>query len=281
MSKGSRAWCYTINNYTEEERDALRTMKCTYNIFGYERGDEGTPHLQGYVQLKDQKTLSAMKKVMPRAHLEIRKGTITEAVVYCKKEGDFEEFGVRPLEKEEKGDANKRRYEEAFKAAKEGRLDDIPADIHMRHYGTIKRIQMDYMKKPEALPELDNEWIYGPTGTGKTRDAHARYPDAFIKKANTKWWDGYTGQEVVIIDDFDKYHVALGYELKIWLDHNPFPAETKGSTIMIRPKKVIITSNYHPSEIWQDEQTLEPVLRRVEVIQKGAWPAIHPSYCLG
>ena len=37
----SRAWCYTVNNYTEEDRDALRLMPCAYNIFGYERGDEG------------------------------------------------------------------------------------------------------------------------------------------------------------------------------------------------------------------------------------------------
>jgi len=46
----SRAWCYTINNFTEEDRDGLRALTCAYNIFGYERGDEGTPHLQGYVQ---------------------------------------------------------------------------------------------------------------------------------------------------------------------------------------------------------------------------------------
>ena len=44
--------------------------------------------------------------------------------------------------------------------------------------------------------------------------AQEMYPDAYLKKANTKWWDGYVDQEVVIIDDFDKYHVQLGYELK-------------------------------------------------------------------
>lgn len=205
--------------------------------------------------------------MMPRAHLEPRKGTIDQAVEYCKKEGDFEEFGVKPKTQQEKGDSNKKRFADAYQAAKEGRLDDIPGDIRLRYYGTIKKIKEDHDPRPQALDELQNEWRYGPTGLGKTRTAHQEYPDAYLKKANTKWWDGYNGQDVVIIDDFDKYHVALGYELKIWLDHNPFIAERKGGSGLIRPKKIIITSNWHPGEIWEDEQTLNPILRRVELIE--------------
>ena len=81
----TRGWCYTINNFTEEDRDGLRSLECVYNIFGYERGAEGTPHLQGYVHFKSHKTLKGVKKMMPRAHVEPRKGTIDQAVDYCKK----------------------------------------------------------------------------------------------------------------------------------------------------------------------------------------------------
>ena len=151
MSKGSRSWCYTVNNFTEEDRDGLRALTCAYNVFGYERGDEGTPHLQGYIHFKDCKTLSAVKKVMPRAHLEPRKGTVDQAVEYCKKEGDFEEFGIKPMSQTEKGAANKRRYEEALQMAKEGRFDDIPGDLLTRHYTTYKKIRADYIPKPQTL----------------------------------------------------------------------------------------------------------------------------------
>lgn len=277
----SRDFVFTTNNYTQEHIDAIDKLDCTYVVYGKEIGESGTPHLQGYVRFKNAKTMSTVIKLMPGSHIEIKKGTTDQAIAYCKKDGEVYERGVAPMTQTQKGDANKRRFEEAFEAAKDGRLDDIPADLRTRYHSTYKKIREEYLPKPEPLTLLQNEWRYGATGTGKSRSAQEAYPDAYLKKANTKWWDGYIDQEVVIIDDFDKYHVQLGYELKIWLDHYPFIAERKGSSSMIRPKKIIITSNYHPSEIWDDQKTLEPVLRRVNVVKYGEDPEPtpwHPSY---
>lgn len=111
-----------------------------------------------------------------------------------------------------------------------------------------------------------NEWHYGPTGTGKSSTVRKENP-IFYHKIPNKWWDGYKDQEVVIIDDFGEEHSCLGYHLKIWADHYPFTAEVKGTTISLRPSKIIVTSNYHPSQIWAKQEQLQPILRRFKMIE--------------
>lgn len=86
-SKGrSRGWCFTINNYTENDEKEIASWDAQYVIYGREVGENGTPHLQGYVFYKTLKTLKAMKKVHSTAHWEKQFGTCEQAIDYCKKE---------------------------------------------------------------------------------------------------------------------------------------------------------------------------------------------------
>lgn len=143
--------------------------------------------------------------------------------------------------------------------------------MYIRHFATIHALHSKYGHVPPTLDygpgELVHEWRYGSTGTGKSHSARTEYPEAYIKAADTKWWDGYRGQDVVIIEDFDKYHVKQGYSLKIWADKYPFPAESKGCGACIRPCKIIVTSNYHIKDIWTDESTVGPLMRRFKKIR--------------
>jgi len=87
------------------------------------------------------------------------------------------------------------------------------------------------------------------------------FTDIYSKCCN-KWWDSYTGQEVVLLEDFDKAHRCLGHHMKIWSDKFAFQAEQKGSSIMIRPKLVVITSNYLIEEIFGDDEALTAAIKR-------------------
>jgi len=98
---GSKHWVFTLNNYTALEYDSMvafsETPECEYIVIGKEMGDNGTPHLQGYVCFTNRKTLASVKRLLSdRAHLETMRGKPMEASTYCKKDGDYYEFGSLP-----------------------------------------------------------------------------------------------------------------------------------------------------------------------------------------
>lgn len=265
----SRDYCFTINNYTEEHIKLCESIEAAYIVYGKEVGESGTPHLQGYVRFPTPRTMKSVIAKMKGAHIEIKKGTCEQAINYCKKDGDVYERGEAPKTQADKGEANKRRWADAFQAAKEQRYDDIPEDMRVRYYETWKKIRADYAPAPQELERLDNEWLYGPTESGKSTRARRENPGAYVKPAATKWWNGYTGQDVVILDDVGIKFQEYGDELKNWADHYPVEVERKGGVMTVRPKRIIVTSNYRPDEIWTDSRILEPILRRFKVIPVG------------
>lgn len=256
-----RHWCFTLNNYTEDERTAILAWECTYVIIGREVGESGTPHLQGYVRFPAAKRLSSMKKLSPRAHWEAAKGSPAQNRIYCSKDGDYEERGEIP---KTSGEATKQKYEHAWQMAKQGNLDDICAELRIKHYRTLQKIAMDHMTALPSRDECTGMWIHGPSGTGKSTLARS-FSDNYYLKACNKWWDGYQGEDYVIIEDIGPEHACLGHHLKLWCDKWDFIAECKGSSIRIRPPHIIITSQYSIEDIFIDQQTRAALTRRCEV----------------
>jgi len=260
-----------VNNYTPETEEAIKEIECKYLVFGREVGDSGTPHLQGYIVFLNQKTLSAAKSQIPQnPHLEVAKGNSKQNFDYCtKQDEEYFEKGERPLTSKEKGETEKKRYERAWEQAKAGDIEEIDADIRMRLYGTIKRIRADHQQVPESLDEMDFWWYVGASGTGKSRAAREENPGYYIKNKN-KWWDGFVNQLCVIIEEwFPDVVSGLQQMFKEWLDHHPFAAETKGGYTCIRPRKIIVTSNYTFEECFGHDRTglYEPLLRRLKIRQ--------------
>jgi len=269
MSKQRKGYCLTINNPTDGYEDLFDNPKFEYAIFGRETAPTtGTRHLQAYVYYQRKVVASKVMAMFPGAHITQANGTPKANRAYCSKGGDFKEFGTLPKTAAQAGgDATSEKWAKAKAQAKSGDLDAIDPQIYICYYNTLRRIKGDNSSKVQSLEVLTNEWHYGPTGTGKSRTVREKYPDAFIKDAN-KWWDGYNNEDVVIIEDVDIYDRALGRFFKLWGDHYSFPAESKcQGKIDIRPKKIIVTSNYHPSEIWEDNKTYDPILRRFSLFK--------------
>lgn len=259
----SRNWCFTINNYGDDDVANIAAWPARFTIYGKEKGEQGTPHLQGYTVFELPQRLAALKKLHATAHWEQAKGNSEQNIAYCSKQGDVTEHGTRPKTSKDKGDAEKRRWADAFDKAKTGDIDSIDGDIKLRFYRTLKEIKKDHMLKATDADDVTGVWIYGKAGVGKSRKAREDYPNAYLKMQN-KWWDGYQGEEYVILDDFDSKE--LGHHLKIWADRYSFIAETKGGAIQIRPKKFIITSNYGPDEFGWDEDTTAAIKRRFKIV---------------
>lgn len=75
-----------------------------------------------------------------------------------------------------------------------GEIDRIPAEIFIKHYGNLKRIQRDYAKPLKQDYGLRGIWIHGPHGAGKSsyaRELASEYDGDPYPKMLNKWWECY------------------------------------------------------------------------------------------
>lgn len=102
----SRRYCFTLNNWTPQEETALADLDhVKYLVYGRETGESGTPHLQGFVIFDNSISLQVAKqRIGNRAHLEVARGKSSQAADYCKKDGDFVEYGELPSQQGKRSD---------------------------------------------------------------------------------------------------------------------------------------------------------------------------------
>lgn len=96
MTVKARAYTITINNDKFSDLKGLIDLTYEYLVIGFEVGEKGTRHIQGYIYFTNARHFTKVKKDIPRAHLEIAKGTPEQNFDYCKKDAEYYEFGVKP-----------------------------------------------------------------------------------------------------------------------------------------------------------------------------------------
>lgn len=235
-----------------------------YCVWQKEQGEAGTSHLQGYVVFTSKKVLNQMKDLDRTAHWEIRRGNHAQAKEYCTKEDTRKdgpwEFGNEPIK------GKRTDLLDICDKVKAGATcaeiaSDHP-DTFVRYHRGILSLQF-ILSKPRSF-KTEVTVIHGATGVGKSRWAMEKYGEAaYWKLPNSKWWDGYTGQEVSIIDEF--YGWLSWTEILRLCDRYPCAVESKGGVLQFRSKHIVFLSNEHPISWYTNPKCKYPTLaRRIE-----------------
>lgn len=264
MGTNGQNWCFTLNNYTEDDVEKWTNVDCDYICFGREVGEEGTPHLQGVVRWKKNKRLSGCKKICERSHWEICR-SLQNSIIYCKKDGDWMERGAKP-------DPGKRSdIDSAYEDMKNGMSWQEVAENHRNVLvkyprGLQELYQQVRNKKRREKPTVI--WCYGGTETGKTRWA-SEQGEYWISGKDLRWWLDYDNQEVAIIDDFRKDFCTFHYLLRI-LDRYPMAVEVKNGHRQLNSRMIIITCPWHPRQIYDNRslEDIEQLMRRIDEVKE-------------
>lgn len=263
----SRSWCYTAQKESIAER--LFEFGAAWIVEGRERCPTTKKrHWQGFVVFKNARTMQSILKEVPGTHLEVAKGSADQNYKYCTKDGKFVTFGERPVGQGKRSDLD--RLVSHFKEGGNmlGALEIAPGTACRNMTNLYK---LEHMFSPPRDWIMDVRIYYGKPGSGKTRAVYDEFGfDAVFKKQKNKWWDGYTGQDVILIDDFDPDSYYTGLTFDYWLellDRYPMSLEVKGGTCMMRSHIVIITSNFDPKDWFAEQKNRSAFFRRVTTMQ--------------
>ena len=274
MTERFTAWVFTYNKQNEEDLDIYRNKfsqeKIKYLVANIEIAPKtGKQHIQGYVVVNEKQSMKQMKKILgmgDSVHLEKRFGTHEEARDYCLK-SESKHPDYKPL---------------IFGEYKQGARTDLGTLKDFIKEGGTMRQALEHIGNPQQVKMCETylkyfetgrdwkpyvKWLHGPTGSGKTKLAFAESDptNRYVAMSTAKWWDGYDGHSDIIIDDmrsdFCKYH-----ELLTLLDRYEMRIEVKGATRQFKPKRIWITSCYHPKDMYRTVEDKGQLLRRLDEI---------------
>lgn len=283
----SKYWCFTINNYTEEEWTNICSLgeeqKVSYIICGRETGAEGTPHLQGYVEFTGRKRLNPVKAIIGnRAHLERRRGTSQEAADYCRKEEGVtvHEYGILSTSSQ----GRRTDLEQVASAIRAGSTKrelykDYP--VQMMKYGNgILEVWKQLQPRREFItfdlstfpwhplnsPANKSLHVWGPSGIGKTSYFRSLYPGALmVSHMDDLGRFDSTEHDAIIFDDMDFKHMPRTAQIHIVDQDDDRSIHIRYATAFIpmRTIKVFLSNN---EDIFLDDPAINRRCHKIHLI---------------
>lgn len=265
MDTRTRSWIFTRFNYDDKVIDAFKSKGFDYLLFGKEIcPTTGRPHLQGCFYTRNKVTFGSLKKWDPEGSFRVMNGTWEENYTYCTKDKIFEEYGTRPQQ-------GKRTDLDVVRELVDSGESMRSCLRQLQSPGSVRFMQLyiEYNeKKRNWKPEVI--WLYGATGTGKTRRAIERFADqdVYLFTPNDgSWWNGYDAHSVVIMDDIRPDTFKFNYFLTL-LDRNSVQVKVKGGMRQFVPKNIVITCPYPPTHFVSGGEDPEQLTRRIDRIIK-------------
>lgn len=270
---GTKSFTFTVNNYTDEDKESVqRLVDLSNTLFAaLEVGEQGTPHIQGYITFKKAKRLAGVSKLLPRAHIETAKGA----------KGHNFDYIIKGLNKDGTPKTNSTVFIN-HDNGQQGERNDLASVYESARTRGIKRTAEDYPTQYgrnfkgiaaylTAIAEPRSSypsvvWLYGPTGIGKTAYAHMQTSqhNVYIAHMAPDWYDGLADHDWVILDEFDKRNFPTGKLLNL-LDRYQLICPVKGGSVNFRASHIVITSSVHPQLLFPDTD-YEQVYRRIDFI---------------
>lgn len=301
----ARKWLLTINNpenhgLTHEAiKERLKEFKkLTYWCMADEIGEEGTYHTHLYIHCSAVVRYSSVKKRFPPAHIDHSRGTASQNRDYVSKsgpkwekdkkhetrvEGTFEESGEVPVERQ--GARND--LADLYSMIKQGMTNfEITEQLPDYMFQLDKIEQVRQMLKDETYKDvwrdLEVQYIYGETGTGKTRGVMEKYGYRNVYRVTdySHPFDGYEGQDVILFEEF-RSSLSLGDMLK-YLDGYPVVLPCRYANKQACFTKVYLVTNIPLSEQYKNyqydkEEDYRAFLRRIGKVYQYTSKGIQES----
>lgn len=284
----------TINNPMDHDLDhvAIKTIliqNFTTLQFACMADEKGTTlHTHIFFTLSSRVRVSKVKKHFPKAHIECVKGSVSDNIDYISKtgkwqndvkhgtviEGTYEEFGDRPSNS--KGEH--RDLEELYNLIKDGWTNAEILEYNQDYILSIDKLDKirtilltEHFKGHRRL-DLDVTYVYGTTGTGKTRGILDEYGDANVYRVTDYLhpFDGYNCQNILVFDEF-RNSLPLK-EMLNYLDIYPIELPSRYSNKFMCAEKIFIVSNWKLEDQYKelqrdDSESWNAFLRRVKKVK--------------
>lgn len=273
----------------------------TYYVYQMEQCPKtGSFHWQGYIEVDAKVRMTTVLKLINSTTAEVyyRKGTQQEMIAYCTKTEEtiaknpnwfcWAEKGLRV--KHEAAGPYSNGTPRTCEQGKRSDLQDL-CDIIINGGSThdvMRQYPAAFMRYDRHIEKFYTEWysqdkykrsfegnescnvivLVGEGGLGKSKELYqiASSEPFYEKTPTTKWWDGYKGENTVVINDYRGSFLIEDF-IRL-LDRYQYQGEVKGGAINIRAKRFIITSNLEPEKWYPnvDYNTLIGVLRRISTL---------------